>query len=213
MSLGSMLRSGDTYVVPPYQRNYSWEKIQFSDFWTDISKTFSGAVQEYFLGSVVINNSQAPELVVIDGQQRLITTSVLIAALRSHLKNAGLTKLALMVERDFLVKSDYRHQLFAPSLVLNKTNKDFYDGYIFHSRPIEEMRRLADDEVRAPSNRLMADCFCYMYEMIGKLLSQETDLEALASMIIGALNTQIFVIRINVKDDYDAFAATEVPDS
>src|SRR5512138_3071120 len=94
MSLGSMLRSGDTYIVPPYQRNYSWEKIQFSDFWTDVSKTFGGASREYFLGSIVINNSQSPELIVIDGQQRLITTAVLLAALRSHLRNAGNTKLA-----------------------------------------------------------------------------------------------------------------------
>ncbi|MBX2805546.1 MAG: DUF262 domain-containing HNH endonuclease family protein [Hyphomicrobiales bacterium] len=208
-SLGSMLRSGDTYIVPPYQRNYSWEKMQFSDFWTDISKTFNGAAREYFLGSIVINNSQAPELVVIDGQQRLITTSVLIAALRSHLRNSGKTKLAAMIEQDFLLKSDYRHQLFAPSLILNRTNKDFYDGHIFNHRPVEEMRRLADDEARAPSNRLLADCFCYMYEMIGKYVSTDPDLETLANTIINALNTSIFVIRIDVKDDYNAFALFE----
>ncbi|NJM33893.1 MAG: DUF262 domain-containing protein [Rhodomicrobium sp.] len=75
-----MLRVGDTYIVPPYQRNYAWDESQFGMFWADISKTFMGATPEYFLGSIVINNSQAPELVVIDGQQRLITTAVLISA-------------------------------------------------------------------------------------------------------------------------------------
>src|SRR4030042_636764 len=97
ISLGSLLRVGDSYVVPPYQRNYAWDESQFGVFWSDVSKTFSGAVPEYFLGSIVINNSQAPEHVVIDGQQRLITTAVLISALRSHLKAAGNTKLPNLI--------------------------------------------------------------------------------------------------------------------
>lgn len=204
-----MLRVGDTYIVPPYQRNFSWEKNQFSSFWSDVSKTFNGMSREYFLGSIVINNSQAPELIVIDGQQRITTTAVLISALRGHLKNKSRPQLASMLEKDFLLKSDYQHQLFAPSLVLNKTDKDFYDKYIFYNRPITEMRRLADEESSAPSNRLLADCFCYMYDMIEKNLGEGMEIDTLANSIIDALNSRIFVIRIDVKDDYNAFALFE----
>jgi hypothetical protein len=204
-----MLRGGDTYIVPPYQRNYAWDESQFGVFWSDIAKTFAGATPEYFLGSVVINNSQAPELVVIDGQQRLITTAVLISALRSHLKAEGRSNFASLIEQDFLIKSDYKRQLFTPSLILNKTDKAFYENYIFHSRPIAEMRRLADDETLSPSNRLLADCFCYMYAKIAAICQESEDVEKTAQSIIDSLNHRVFVIRIDVKDDYNAFVLFE----
>ena len=209
ISLGSMLRGGDTYIVPPYQRNYAWDAGQFGTFWTDVAKIFSGAVGEYFLGSVVINNSQAPELVVIDGQQRLITTAVLIAALRGHLRNEGKSRLASLVEQDFLLKSDYRRQLFTPSLVLNKTDKSFYDNYIFHNRPIAEIKRLSEDETLSPSNRLLADCYCYMYDRIGEMIRSGQNVEDIANVIIDALNNRVYVIRIDVADDHNAFVLFE----
>ncbi len=209
ISLGNMLRGGDTYIVPPYQRNYAWDESQFSTFWTDLAKIFAGATPEYFLGSIVINNSQAPELVVIDGQQRLITTVVLLSALRGHLKTEGATPLATMIEQDFLLKSDYRRQIFAPSLVLNKTDKAFYDKYVFHSRPIAEISRLSDDEALSPSNRLIAECFCFMHGKIGELRAQGQSIEDIANTIIEALNNRVFVIRIEVKDDYNAFVLFE----
>ncbi len=204
-----MLRGGDTYIVPPYQRNYAWDESQYGVFWSDISKTFNGATPEYFLGSVVINNSQAPELVVIDGQQRLITTAVLISALRSHLKAEGKTNFATLVEQDFLVKSDYRRQLFTPSLILNKTDKSFYDNFIFHNRSITDMRRLADDETCSPSNRLLAECFCYMHAKIAEISREGRNMEEIAGTIIDSLNSRVFVIRIDVKDDYNAFVLFE----
>lgn len=204
-----MLRGGDTYIVPPYQRNYAWDESQYGVFWSDISKTFNGATPEYFLGSVVINNSQAPELVVIDGQQRLITTAVLISALRSHLKAEGKTNFATLVEQDFLVKSDYRRQLFTPSLILNKTDKSFYDNFIFHNRSITDMRRLADDETCSPSNRLLAECFCYMHAKIAEISREGRNIEEIAGTIIDSLNSRVFVIRIDVKDDYNAFVLFE----
>ncbi|NJM33894.1 MAG: DUF1524 domain-containing protein [Rhodomicrobium sp.] len=115
----------------------------------------------------------------------------------------------MLIEQDFLVKSDYQRQLFTPCLVLNKTDKTFYDNYIFHSRPIAEMRRLSDDETLSPSNRLLADCFCFMHEKIGELRSKSQSIEEVANTIIEALNNRVFVIRIDVKDDYNAFLLFE----
>jgi hypothetical protein len=204
-----MLRGGDTYVVPPYQRNYAWDEAQFGVFWSDIAKTFSGVTPEYFLGSIVISNSQSPELVVIDGQQRLITTAVLISALRSHLKAEGRFEPASRIERNFLLKSGYQRQPFSPSLVLNKTDKGFYDDYISHDRPISDIQRFADDEALSPSNRLLAECFCFMHKRISELRKRGQSAEAIADMIVESLNSRVFVIRIDVKDDYNAFVLFE----
>lgn len=209
ISLGSLLRLGDSYVVPPYQRNYAWDESQFGVFWGDICKTFTGATPEYFLGSIVIDNSQAPEHVVVDGQQRLITTSVLLSALRSHLKADGEAALAATVE-EFLVKSDQQRTLFRqPCLLLNKTDKGFYDNHIVHTRPLADMQRLAEDEHASPSNRLLAECFCYMHRRIGEMRDGGPGLDAIARAIVDSLNERVFVIRIDVKDDYNAFLLFE----
>jgi hypothetical protein len=209
VSVGNLMRLGDTFIVPPYQRNYAWEENQYGEFWFDISKTFSANAPEYFLGSIVINSAQAPQLFVIDGQQRLITTAILISALRNHLKAEGLAKLAGLIEKDFLVASDYERQLSAPCLVLNKSDKVFYDTYIFHNRPAAEIYRLAEDDTLSPSNRQLADCFRYMHRRLGEMRGNGWALEDLAHAVVECLNARVFVIRIDVKDDYDAFLLFE----
>lgn len=197
ISLGSLLSNGGIYVVPPYQRNYAWEEDQYSAFWSDISKTFvtDGGQREYFLGSLVINNAQAPQHRVIDGQQRLITTAVLISALRSHLKTDGGAERAPNVK--------------VPALVLNKTDKDFYDTYILNSRAVPEVARQAENDDSPLSNRLIAECYCFMHRRVGELLGDGRAVEELAAAIMAALNERVLVIRIDVKDEYNAFMLFE----
>jgi hypothetical protein len=205
ISLGDLLRTGDTYVVPPYQRNYAWEEDQFGAFWSDISKTFLGDAREYFLGSVVLNNSQAPELVVIDGQQRITTTAVLVSALRNHLLANGETEFAGQIEQDYLVRFDGPLQRSTPYLELNKNDKLLFDKYILSSRPAADIFRLANDDTLSPSNRLIAECFRYMHRRIEELYKDGHDLKALATTIMTSLNERVQIIRIDVKDEYNAF--------
>lgn len=208
VSLGNLLRTGDTYIVPPYQRNYAWEEQQYGIFWSDIAKTFSGEAAEYFLGSVVISNSQPPSQLIIDGQQRLITTSVLISALRCHLRNQSKTSLASLLETNLLAKPSGKRPP-SPRLALNKSNKAFYDGNIYPSRPHAELYQLAADDSLAPSNRLLAECFRFMHAKITGLCGAGWRLEKLAEAIVEALSRRVFVIRIDVKDDYNAFVLFE----
>src|SRR5262249_13734677 len=148
---------------PPYQRNYAWEEDQYGVFWFDISKTFSARTPEYFLGSIVINNAQAPQLFVIDGQQRLITTAVLISALTNHLRAEGKLELASALEKSFLMRFEEERRLLMPGLVLNKSDKLFYDTHTLHNRSAADIYRLAEDDTLSPSNRLLAECFRFMH--------------------------------------------------
>src|SRR5262245_58713514 len=209
VSVGNLLRSGNSYVVPPYQRNYAWEEDQYGVFWFDIAKTFSAKTREYFLGSIVINNAQIPQLFVIDGQPRLITTAVLLSALRNHLRAEGLSELAASVERSFLLTGDEERPSSAPCLVLNRSDKVFYDTYIFHNRPAADLYRLAEDDTLSPSNRLLAECFRFMHRRFAELRSGPWSLETLTQTVTEALSQRVFVILIEVKDDYDAFLLFE----
>ncbi len=79
------------YVIPDYQRPYSWGKDECVRLWEDITTYFEEGIitnsgSPYFLGNVVIYN-EAKKRYVVDGQQRLITLNLLIRALFTKCNN------------------------------------------------------------------------------------------------------------------------------
>jgi uncharacterized protein with ParB-like and HNH nuclease domain/predicted transport protein len=86
------IRKSPQFVIPIYQRNYSWDDGECGQLWDDIMRTGENdEITAHFVGSIVYIEkglyqvtSQSP-LLVIDGQQRLTTLSLLIAALADAL--------------------------------------------------------------------------------------------------------------------------------
>ncbi|MDQ7086091.1 MAG: DUF262 domain-containing protein [Sulfurovum sp.] len=71
------------YIIPPYQRPYSWDEEQCEELFNDLLKAFEDdKTDSYFLGNIVIASSREDKnrLEVIDGQQRLTTLTLLIKA-------------------------------------------------------------------------------------------------------------------------------------
>lgn len=73
-----LFESNKRYTIPVYQRNYSWTIAQCKQLWNDLEHLKEGT---HFFGSVVLRNAGDDELIVIDGQQRLTTVSLLWAAM------------------------------------------------------------------------------------------------------------------------------------
>ncbi|GAA0410919.1 GmrSD restriction endonuclease domain-containing protein [Streptomyces luteireticuli] len=86
------------FQVPLYQRTYSWAEKQLRQLWSDILEQAelleSGdEASTHFLGSVVLapspqNEATFPRWLVVDGQQRLTTLSLALAAIRDHIADA-----------------------------------------------------------------------------------------------------------------------------
>ncbi len=82
------LKKSPQFVIPIYQRTYSWTERECRQLWSDIIRTgMDKTILFHFVGSIVYiakglsnNTIQSPQL-VIDGQQRLTTVTLLIAAL------------------------------------------------------------------------------------------------------------------------------------
>lgn len=77
------------FEIPDYQRPYAWTTEQATELFDDLVSAMedarnSGSVSQYFLGSIVlIKNDRDPSAMVVDGQQRLTTLTMLFAALRA----------------------------------------------------------------------------------------------------------------------------------
>jgi len=74
----------NTYYIPNYQRDYSWEEPELADFWNDLIATKNNEDGiDHFFGQIVIHNDQENHrLYIIDGQQRTITSTIFMRALR-----------------------------------------------------------------------------------------------------------------------------------
>ncbi|MGL2396132.1 GmrSD restriction endonuclease domain-containing protein [Helicobacter pylori] len=77
------------FVIPIYQRVYSWEKEQCEQLWDDIIKIGGNdKMNGHFIGSILYvldgNTHSNNPLLIIDGQQRLTTITLLLIALRNH---------------------------------------------------------------------------------------------------------------------------------
>ncbi|GHQ05456.1 hypothetical protein VN1210_11650 [Helicobacter pylori] len=112
-------------VIPIYQRLYSWEKEQCKQLWDDIIKIggndkmdghFIGSIL-YVLDSITHSNNA---LLIIDGQQRLTTITLLLTALRNHLSDEVKRK---EIENHYLINSDEKgDKKFR--LILSESDKD-----------------------------------------------------------------------------------------
>lgn len=75
---------GETYYIPDYQREYTWESNELSDFWEDLIYTKDDPDEmSHFFGQIVVHNDEEEKKkYIIDGQQRTITSVIFLSALQ-----------------------------------------------------------------------------------------------------------------------------------
>lgn len=73
------------FEIPRFQRPYSWERDNWEEFWNDV---FLSKQKDYFIGSVV-TFAKGSYKAIVDGQQRLTTITLLLAAIRNSYKKHG----------------------------------------------------------------------------------------------------------------------------
>jgi hypothetical protein len=79
-----MMGNAVKYQIPRFQRDYSWQQEQWEDLWSDIETL---PQEEYhYMGYIVLQRKSQHDYVVIDGQQRLITLSLVILAAMKHIE-------------------------------------------------------------------------------------------------------------------------------
>src|SRR5215813_5021303 len=116
--------------VPEYQRDFSWEEKQISEFWNDLEhfdqlypgNNISG--KEYFLGAAVFVNNQTYNL-ILDGQQRIATATILLAAIRDKIREYR-ENAANQIQNSFISFQDHLTGEQLPKLQLNEFDRAFF---------------------------------------------------------------------------------------
>ncbi|RMQ96172.1 RloF protein [Pseudomonas savastanoi pv. glycinea] len=80
------LLDGSYFHIPRFQRPYSWDDDNINDFWNDL---IANKGEDYFIGSMVVYKRAKQSFGVVDGQQRLTTTTILLCVLRDAFHDIG----------------------------------------------------------------------------------------------------------------------------
>jgi uncharacterized protein with ParB-like and HNH nuclease domain len=127
-TLRELLEGSKQYQVPLYQRTYSWQEPQLKRLWADVTELAKDRADNpdasHFVGSLVLapSPSNGPagvqEFLVIDGQQRLTTLSILLCALRDHRASAESEEHRQRIDEQYLLnkwKPEYHRFKLVPT--------------------------------------------------------------------------------------------------
>jgi len=134
--------SGKSFIIPVYQRDYAWTRINCQKLWDDLIDLKNNKRVDHFLGTLVTIGSGFQEYTVIDGQQRLTTTSILLIALQTYLKNkeSKSEEEKILSEQilDFLINKYSPEQDKRIRLKPNKQDKEYFEK-LFNNGNVENV--------------------------------------------------------------------------
>lgn len=129
-SIYKLLNGQSQYVIPVYQRKYSWNADeQCARLWKDIVNMVKQKKQHHFVGSIVnVAETNSPmglnKYLIIDGQQRMTTLSLLMIALRDYLIATGKDADADTSITNMILKNPNRKGEQAYKMLLTDTDRD-----------------------------------------------------------------------------------------
>lgn len=194
-TLNKLLNTSRQFIVPIFQRNYSWQKRQYEQLWFDILRASKfKEKQNHFIGSIVYIDMGTPagrpqQLLLIDGQQRLTTISILLCAIKDYVQKFNLeTKLINLakIKNQFLYNSDEIDE-DRYKLLLNVQDKETYikliDNTIF--------------TVNKPATNIIK-CYEFFYERIEDFIKEYGQIDEIYAGIF-----KLSLVSISLDKDSD----------
>ena len=180
-----MQGSDKRFIIPVYQRNYDWKTENCKQLYDDLIKVVRRGRKSHFFGSIVSvhNDGEFNEYLVIDGQQRLTTISLLLLAMYNLIKNGVLTpakgNLAEKIYKTYLI-DEWQDDDTRIKLKPVKNDRDAFS-------------RLFDDQSQHIPNSNLTINYEYFYSRIQK---EEVSLDELYEAV-----TKLEIINITLNQD------------
>lgn len=201
-TIGSLLSTTSPKIeVPEWQRSYAWGTQQVETFWTDLvdfSRLYPGdniVGEEYFLGSIVLVIG-GPTNLLLDGQQRLATSTILLSVLRDARRDHK-ADAATRLQNKYISDFDDQSNTTTHVLTLNGYDRDFFRGEIQDqpanppTRPkpelkshglIRKAREYFESRVKEQSEQLSGGKTAFDWNLrIGKVLCDHMSVVAVTS--------------------------------
>jgi len=199
-SLGKILEGSNQYLVPLYQRPYSWGNKNWLKMWEDILELAEARkinmAASHFTGTLVLEASSVTagltKFVVVDGQQRLTTLSLLLAAITREWDNSDNEQAAKRIREQYLIN----------------TYAESFDAR-FRLRPANEdegvYRDALEGKKMSPRVAKISQAFAFFQRQIGKLHEADIALKELEEAVLSGLK----FVTITAKADDNVYRIFE----
>jgi hypothetical protein len=218
--LRELFGNGRVYRVPPFQRDYAWGSEEWGDLWDDIlalEKIAPEEPRQHYMGYIVLKpEKEAAHALIIDGQQRLATLSILARAVLRRLDDLVDAKInpkenkerRESLHRSFIGDQNPVSLQYHPRLHLNRRTDNFYRDHILkYEKPLH----LAT--CRLPERR-MWDALKFFYgELRTKFHDQDGAGEAIARFATEMLMDRLIFTVIRISRELDAYQVFETLNS
>ncbi len=135
-TIKELLLSGKQFIIPRFQRAYSWEKNNYKEFFEDILncltiKDGKIIIDQYFLGTMLFvgdySESNASKIEVVDGQQRLTSITILFSALSDIFISMGESVLSEQIFKYIMTTNDDGEEV---RILQSNTHYPFFSFFI-----------------------------------------------------------------------------------
>lgn len=199
LGLGEILRT-HKLTVPPNQREYSWTTKEVTTLLQDLASAIHEGGEDYFLGTIVVVSKGANLYEIVDGQQRLATTAILLAAIRDYLR-ADEPVIAEGINREFLTASSASMRELEPRIRLNLADNQFFEAMISRKKATPSRH----------SHHLMLDAFEQAAAQVAKIVSA-FEKKRHGDLLVGWLNfirDSAQVVMLTISSDGNAYRMFE----
>ncbi|MHA1821409.1 MAG: DUF262 domain-containing protein [Promethearchaeota archaeon] len=150
-SYGKLITSRISLEIPEYQRHYSWDNKQWEDLWNDLFYLEFG--KTHYFGTVILMEKEIPEempgiwfdkLEIVDGQQRIATSLILIREILSSLDKSSV----FSKDRIRKLKEDYLRYESIYKLELLGDDREFFRRYIIEEENPFEIQTPSQDKLK-----------------------------------------------------------------
>jgi hypothetical protein len=211
ITLLELLGNGRQYVIPPYQRDYSWSDENWDDLWSDILALREDPSASHYMGAMVAESLSDRRSCIIDGQQRLATLSILALVIIGELQTLAEAgedteanrERARSLRSKFIGEKDPASLVEFSKLSLNETDNDFYQEYLVQLRTPRNPRRLPR------SNQLLWRCYEYFQNQLRQLPAAQRSGQTLAELLMDTIARQLLFILITVDNELNAYTVFE----
>jgi uncharacterized protein with ParB-like and HNH nuclease domain len=212
-NFGDLIGNGKIYRVPPFQRDYSWNEENWEDLWQDVLLLHEQPDSSHYMGALVLQTSSTSdkEFIIIDGQQRLATLSLIAIAVIEKIQRLveqgeqaeANRERQEILKRTYLSDRDPRSLRYSSKLLLNENNNDFYQSNLINLRTPLNLRSLSR------SNQLLWQAFQYFSNHLETLKDIIQSGERLAEFLTDTLARRLLFIQINVENELNAYTVFE----
>lgn len=201
----TLIGNNKKFIVPKFQRDYSWGSEQWDDLWQDI-ETMIKEEDDHYMGYLVLQTNDDKTFYIIDGQQRFTTVTILILAaikcIKAFVKN-GVEEEDNKLRVDNLLHTYIGYKdpvtlVYDNILVLNRNNDGYFRDYIVKLDELR-VRNLKNSE------KLMKQCFEFFEQKLRGKYKAGKDYAVFIQTIVNKL----YFTQIVVNDEMNAFRVFE----